>query len=220
MTTDPAAPSAADDAAFDAGARLAAGLAHEFGGLLFALRMRIETLEATVPPDARRDVVALAAGLRELQSTIDTLRLLGARPGTGRMVRERAVDGRLWLERVGRLAHHVVPRGVLVATGEAPDHAFADLDLARLTTATLLLAAHAGGAGAGAVLLEPSVAGGGDELTITVRRETPPPEGLGGASPLVAMAGRIVAPLGGEARAGAPERNGPAMLIVPLPGAR
>src|SRR5689334_13235069 len=135
MTIEPSSPGSAEASVFDSCARLASGLAHEFGGLLFALRMRIETLEATAPAEARRDVAALAAGLRELQATVDTIRLLGARAGGGRIVRERAVDAPLWLERTVRLARHVVPRGVVV-TGTAPPPAELDgIDVGRLTAA-------------------------------------------------------------------------------------
>jgi hypothetical protein len=202
----------ADAGVFDSCARLASGLAHEFGGLLFALRMRIETLEATAPPEARRDVAALAAGLRELPARVDPLRLLGARAGAGRIVRERAVDAPLWLERTVRLAKHVVPRGVVVTAPAAPAAALAGIDVGRLTAAALLLAAHVGGApGSGAVSLVPTVDGG--RLTLSIRRETPAADGNGVGPGLIDAAHRLLEPIGGESHLG---DAGTAILAVPL----
>src|SRR5262245_741641 len=167
MSTRSSGSEATADGVFDSSARLASGLAHEFTGLLFALRMRIETLEAVAPPGARADVAALAAAVREIQAVVDAIRVLGARAGTGRLIRERAIELPSWLERTVRLARHVVPRGVTVTAPTPPNDGLERVDLARLTAAVLLLAAEAGaGPGEGSVLVAPNVERG--RLTVAV----------------------------------------------------
>jgi hypothetical protein len=207
MPTDSAVSPSADDAALEVSARLASGIAHELGGLLFALRLRLEALAMAAPAESP-DVAALELGFREIQGMVEAIRLLGTRAGTGRLVRERAITAGLWLTRVRRLARYVVPRGVEIA-GSAAEPTGTDLgsiDLRRLTEAALLAVAHVAAApGVGAVAVELTAAD--RRLVIHLRPEpsTASNPATPGVPPLFLRRGRrLIKSLGGRIRSRAP----------------
>jgi hypothetical protein len=222
MTTDSAISPSADDAALEVSARLASGVAHELGGLLFALRLRLETLAAAAPPDSP-DVAALELGFREIQGVVEAVRLLGTRAGTGRLVRERAVTAGSWLTRLRRLARYVVPRGVEIV-GSDPETGAVELgaiDLRRLTEGALLALAHvASPPGVRAVVVELAVDETEHRLVLRLRPERPTtskPAEPAMPSAFLRRARRLVKALGGRIRSG-PEPGRAIEIVVDLRG--
>ncbi len=203
MVTDPLASPDAEDAALDWSARLASGVAHELGGLLFAMRMRLETLALSLREETG-DLAALMEVRLEMQAVVGALRLLGARSGTGRIVREQAVDSEAWWHRTTRLARYVVPRGVEIRGSAVAGIALDHVDLRRFTEGALLLATHAATrTGLHSVSIELRRAPRGDRLIVVVRPEAAGmtnPATVFGSGPLLSRARRVVRPTGGVIR--------------------
>lgn len=203
MTSDPQFSSGTSDEDLDLLTSLFGGTVHEVGGLLFALRIRLDAIAPQLP-EGHSDVEALQDGIAAIQAVLDGLRLFTARPTATSTVRERPIDGSTWWHRTSRLARYLIPRTVEVTGTAIEGITLTGLDLGRLTGAALLLLTHASApTGVRTLATDLGVARSPDRLRFTVRviRETDgPADGPDRDRSRLARARKLIKPVGGLVR--------------------
>jgi len=94
------------------GARILSGIVHELGGVLFVMRLRLESLERALPPVAREDVAALQRVRAQIEELVDALNLLRPHPHTTDSERLGPESWTLesWWKRVAPVVRFMLPR--------------------------------------------------------------------------------------------------------------